>query len=170
MRTAIAVLAFGYWEILVNRARLKLPEADAENVAGEALESAIVSAFDGKSVGEFRSWLHTILARRIADYYKKRERTLPTDTLPGEHEEAWGDEPAIGFEGDALHARQCIARALSELQPAHREVVDLHVLGPLSAGEAAGEIDGMTDENVHQIASRFRKTVQGYLDEGESAE
>ena len=77
MKPAIGVLVYGYWDVLVNRARLKLPAADVEDVASEAMFSAIASAFDGKSVGEFRSWLHTILSRRIADHLEGRKRRTP---------------------------------------------------------------------------------------------
>jgi RNA polymerase sigma factor (sigma-70 family) len=174
MKPAIGVLAFGYWDNLVNRARLKLPESDVEQVAGEALESAIASAFDGRSVGEFRSWLHTILSRRIADHWQKRERTLPTERLVSEHqgaEEVWGEEPAVGFEGDALHAQECVRLALAELPEAHRQVVGLYVLGPHSAAAVVDRMgDGMTEANVHQISSRYQRRVKELLDEGESSE
>ena len=42
MKPAIGVLAFGYWDNLVNRARLKLPDSDVEQVAGEALRAGDV--------------------------------------------------------------------------------------------------------------------------------
>jgi DNA-directed RNA polymerase specialized sigma24 family protein len=174
MKPAIGVLAFGYWDNLVNRARLKLPEPEVEQVAGEALESAIASAFDGSSVGEFRSWLHTILSRRIADYWQKRERTLPTEKLVSEHqgaEEVWGEEPAVGFEGDALHAHECVTAALLELPEAHRQVVRFYVFGPHSAASVVDLVgDGMTEANVHQISSRYQRRVKELLDEGEFEE
>jgi RNA polymerase sigma factor (sigma-70 family) len=174
MKPAIAVLAFGYWDTLVNRARLKLPESDAEQVAGEALESAIASAFDGRSVGEFRSWLHTILSRRIADYHEKRKRSVPTERLVSEHQasnEVWGEEPSVGFEGDALHARDCIRRALEELPEPHLQVVRLYLLGPHSAAETAALAgDGMSEANVHQISSRFQRRVRQLLGDGDTGE
>ncbi len=174
MKPAIGVLAFGYWDNLINRARVKLPESDVEQVAGEALESAIASAFDGQSVGEFRSWLNTILSRRIADHYQKRERTLPTEKLVTEHQgedEVWGDEPSVAFEGDALYARQCVDDALEELPEAHREVVRLYVFGPHSAASVVERVGGgMTEANVHQISSRYQRRVKELLGEGESAE
>jgi RNA polymerase sigma factor (sigma-70 family) len=174
MKPAIGVLAFGYWDNLVNRARLKLPESDVEQVAGEALESAIASAFDGRSVGEFRSWLHTILSRRIADHYQKRERTLPTEKLVSEHqdaEEVWGEEPSVDFEGGALYAQECVSTALAELPDAHRRVVRLHVFGPHSAAAVVERVgDGMTEANVHQISSRYQRRVKELLDKGESSE
>jgi RNA polymerase sigma factor (sigma-70 family) len=171
MRPAVAVLVHGYWDILVHRARLKLrTDADAEEVAAEAVASAIASAFDGRSVGEFRSWLHTILSRRIADWWEAREQRLQKTALPSEHlgdDEVWGREPSVGFEGDALHARESVRQALAELQAEHQEVVRLYVLGPHAAAEAAALAGaGMTEANVHQIASRFQRRVRELLQAG----
>ena len=174
MRPAIGVLVFGYWDTLVGRARLKLPPADAEDVAGEAVASALAAAFDGKSIGEFRSWLHTILSRRIADYLESRTRKPRTRELPSQHEreeEVWGSEPAAKFEGDALFARECLERAYNEIDdPRHRRVIDLYVLGPHSAAEAAELVaGGMTEANVHQIASRYQKRFKELLEGGNTS-
>jgi RNA polymerase sigma factor (sigma-70 family) len=174
MKPAVAVLVYGYWDILVNRARLKLrTEADAEEVAAEAMASAIASAFDGRSVGEFRSWLHTILSRRIADWWEGREQRLVKTPLPSEHlgdEEVWGREPAVEFEGDALFARECIRRTYDELEnDRHRRAIDLYVFGPHPAAEAASLAgSGMTEANVHQIASRFQRRVRELLEAGDT--
>jgi RNA polymerase sigma factor (sigma-70 family) len=174
MRPAIAVLVLGYWDTLIGRARLKLPEADVEDVAAEAMMSALASAFDGRSVGEFRSWLHTILSRRIADYFEARKRRPATTELASEHageDDVWGSEPAEPFEGDALHAQDCLREAYDELtEPRHRSVIDLYVLGPHSAGEAAARLgSGMTEANVHQISSRFQRRFRELLDGGDTA-
>jgi DNA-directed RNA polymerase specialized sigma24 family protein len=171
MKAAVAVLVFGYHDALTNRARLKLPEPDVADVVSETFASAIASAFDGSSVGEFRSWLHTILSRRIADYHDARTRTPKTAPLPGEHhseEAVWGEEPSDPFEGDALHARGCLEIAYRELErDSHRAVIDLYVLGPNSAADTAALIgDGMTEANVHQIASRFQRRFKELLEEG----
>jgi RNA polymerase sigma factor (sigma-70 family) len=175
MKPAVAVLVYGYWDTLVNRARLKLrSDADAEEVAAEAIASAIVSAFDGKSVGEFRSWLHTILSRRIADWWEAKEQKLDKTLLPSEHqadEEVWGREPSVDFEGEALFARQCVRQALAEIEdPRHRRVIDLYVLAPNSAAETAALVgDGMTEANVHQISSRFQRRVRELLEGGDTS-
>jgi RNA polymerase sigma factor (sigma-70 family) len=171
MKAAVAVLVYGYHETLRNRARLKLPDADAEDVVSETMASAIVSAFGGSSVGEFKSWLHTILSRRIADYHDARSRVPKTTALPSEHEredEVWGQEPAVEFEGDALHARDLLCQAYAELEnDRHRRVIDLYVFGPHTAAETAELVgDGMSEANVHQISSRFQKRVRELLEEG----
>jgi RNA polymerase sigma factor (sigma-70 family) len=171
MKPAVAVLVYGYYDTLRNRARLKLPDHDVEDVVAETMASAIASAFAGGSVGEFRSWLHTILSRRIADYHDARTRSPKTTSLPGEHERdegVWGPEPSEDFEGDAQHARECIRQAYAELEnDRHRTVVDLYVFGPHSAAETATRVDdAMTEANVHQISSRFQKRVRELLGEG----
>jgi RNA polymerase sigma factor (sigma-70 family) len=175
MKPAVGVLVYGYWDTLVARARLKLPAADAEDVAGEAVASALAAAFDGKSIGEFRSWLHTILSRRIADYLEARKRKPRTTELPSEHggeEEVWGAEPAAEFEGGALFARECLERAHEEIaDPRHRRAIDLYLLGPHSAAEAAVLVGGgMTEANVHQISSRFQKRFEKLLEGGNTSE
>jgi RNA polymerase sigma factor (sigma-70 family) len=176
MKPAVAVLVYGYWDNLVNRARLKLRnDADAEDVAAEAVASAIVSAFDGKSVGEFRSWLHTILSRRIADWWQAKEQKLEKTRLPSEHqgdEGVWGREPAVDFEGEALFARDCVRQALEEIEdPRHRRVIDLYVLGRNSAAKTAALVgDGMTEANVHQISSRFQRRVRELLEGGDTSD
>ena len=174
MRPAIAVLVLGYWDMLIGRARLKLPDADVEDVAAEAMMSALASAFDGRSVGEFRSWLHTILSRRIADHFEARKRRPATTELASEHageDDVWGSEPAEPFEGEALFAQQCLRQAYDELiEHRHRQVIDLYVLGPHSAGEAASLVGSdMTEANVHQISSRFQKRFRELLDGGDTA-
>lgn len=176
MKLAVGVLVYGYWDNLVNRARLKLSSgADAQDVAGEAVASAIVSAFDGKSVGEFRSWLHTILSRRIADFYEAKERKLDKTPLPSEHqgdEEVWGREPSVEFEGEALYARDCIRRAFNEIEdPRHRQVIKLYVFGAHSAAETADLVgDGMTEANVHQISSRFQRRARELIEGGDTSD
>ena len=67
--------------------------------------------------------------------------------------------------------RSCLKQAYAEIEnDGHRRVIDLHVLGPLSAADAAAAIgDGMSEANVHQIASRFQKRFRELFDEGDTA-
>ena len=76
------------------------------------------------------------------------------------------------FEGGALFARECLERAYEEIEdPRHRRVIDLYVLGPHSAAEAAELVGGgMTEANVHQIASRFQRRFKELLDGGNTSE
>ena len=83
-------------------------------------------------------------------------------------EEEWGHEPAEEF-SDSIDARRALQQAYDELGDDHRRVVELHVLGPCSAVEAASQIDGMTDANVHQIASRFQRRFKQLFGGGDTS-
>ncbi len=170
-RLALQMLVYGYWDTIVARAGLKLPASAAEDVAGDALESAIKSAFDGQSIGEFRSWMHTILARRISEYYRSREgkpKLVPLISENAGDDEVWGEEPSVDApDATVVDLRNAIERAYGELSATHQAVVDLYVFSEYSAAETARETQE-SENNVHQIGSRFRKRVKAILAEGDN--
>ena len=172
-RRALMFLIHGYWGTLVTRARLKIPSGDVEDVAGEALATAIKSSFDGQSRGEFRVWLDTIIRRRIADYHRRREGQPEQVPLLSEHEtddEVWGAQLAIPFEGTAIDVERAQEQAYTELEKdEHRQVIDEFIYNDRPAREVAEEIPGMTEANVHQIASRFRKRIREILEAGDTS-
>jgi DNA-directed RNA polymerase specialized sigma24 family protein len=53
---------------------------------------------------------------------------------------------------------------MATLRPDHQHVVDLVVFEDQSAAEAARALDGMTEANVHQIVSRFRRALRSELE------
>lgn len=163
-RLALARLVWGHWGTILARARLRIPRDDAEDVAALVLEGAIRSAFDGESVGQFRSWLNTIVDRRVADYHRRPR--LETTHIP-EGEDEWGEEPAIDFEGDTIDTTRAIDAALAELSDDHRRVVEAYVLRGGPARDAADEVGGMSEANVHQIGSRFRRRLRELLEGGD---
>jgi len=167
---ALRILVFGYLSTVERRVALKVPPEDVADVALDAMESAIRSAFDGESVGEFRSWMHTIVNRRIVDYWRSPQRKLDTVPLPEEHEredDQWGDVSSVQFEGVAVDAQKAIDTAYQELNAEHQRVIDLYVFDDRPAAEAAQET-GASEQNVHQIASRYRRRVRELLDNGDT--
>jgi DNA-directed RNA polymerase specialized sigma24 family protein len=151
-RDALAVLVFGHWHNVARRVALKVPAASVEDVTSDVLVSAIQSAFDGVSEGEFAVWLRTITARRIADFHRRPvARTVPLEDVELEAPEA-----GLVVLSDAVE------RVLGRLSDPHRQVVELVVF----EGRGAGEVDGFSAANVHQIASRFRRALREELDTG----
>jgi hypothetical protein len=67
----LAILVSGHWHNVERRVRMKIPAAHVEDLTGDVIADAIASAFEGKSVGEFVSWLGTITQRAIADFYRR---------------------------------------------------------------------------------------------------
>lgn len=170
----LQILVFGYRDIVKVRVAAKVPRHEAEDVADAGLLRAVAAAlkpnaFTGGSMGEFRSWMHTIVDRHVADHWRKVERSPREDPLPEEHEgDDDGRRPAGSTPDDseAVDVQAVIEQALGELSEPHRLVVELYVFGGRTAVETAEQIgDGMTENNVHQITTRFRRRMRQLLDE-----
>jgi RNA polymerase sigma factor (sigma-70 family) len=155
----LAILVYGHWENVERRVRMKIPPAHVEDLTGDVIVDAVASAFEGRSVGEFVSWLNTITQRAIADFYRRG---------PGQMKPAYepAPEPVAPSEAGAVAVRDAIERVMATLRPEHQQIVDRVVFEDRSAAEAAGELDGMTEANVHQIVSRFRRALRGELEAG----
>jgi DNA-directed RNA polymerase specialized sigma24 family protein len=170
-KLALSVLVFGHMANVERRVKLKVPTLAVEFVASNAMISAITSAFNGQSAGEFHSWLHTIVDRRIADYHRRgRVEQVP---LPDEHvgdEVVWGQLPGAEDETGAVEVENLVEELLDELSLLHREVVELAVFGQLSAAGVAGELaakfpgEKMSADNVYKIAQRFRDRLRHRLE------
>jgi RNA polymerase sigma factor (sigma-70 family) len=171
-RRGLAFLVYGYERDVKRRLALRLPGHAVEDAGHDALVRAITAAFDGTSQGEFRSWLHTIVDRTAVDWFRRAQRRPQEAPLASEHageEEVSGEEPSIDSEAGAVHLRIIIDEVLEELSEKHRQVIELHVFGALPAAEVCERIDGMTEDNVAQIASRFRAKLRARLDPDQGA-
>lgn len=181
-KRAMAVLAWGYWDFVCVQVAVKVETQDVEDVGGAALESALRSSFQGKSVGEFVNWLKVIVSRRIADYHRSREREPDIAPLVGEHgdeEEIFGDEPYDADESGAIAVREVTAKVLEERNEVHQRVIRCYGPNPLgfldlSARETVSEVERlhpgqtMSEDNVHQIYKRFKDDLSEELGLGGS--
>jgi RNA polymerase sigma factor (sigma-70 family) len=173
-RTGLGILAYRRLPDLIRRISMKAPAADVDDLASEVLASALKSAFAGEHMGEFVNWLHTITDRRVADAYRRnRPDEVP---LPEEHEEAeeiWGEAAVTGDFTGGVDVRAVTEQLYAELGESHRAVVDHYVFAGFSAKETAEQVNmsftdldpPMTEDNVHQIAKRFRDELRRRLDD-----
>jgi RNA polymerase sigma factor (sigma-70 family) len=174
MAAALAVIGNRRLSDLTRRARNKVPTQDAEELALQAMGEAVLARFEGTSVGEFVKLMHTVLSRRIADYYEKRERTVETTDLPDEHgddDDLRRDVAISPSETGAVDVQSVIDQALDELSEQHRRVIELYVFEDLSADDTADQVNAefpdsnpkMSVDNVQQIKARFKKRVRELL-------
>jgi RNA polymerase sigma factor (sigma-70 family) len=179
-RRALKLLVLRNIKDVRRRVAMKVSREAVDDVTQEAMISAIGAAFVGESVGEFRSWLNTIVSRRIADHHRGHEGDPDTTTLPEEHEgdeDVWGRTPE-SREADAneMEVRLAIGELVEELSESHQVVVVLYCYMQWPAAEAAEETNrripdaGMTENNVQQIGSRFRKALRKRLGGGDTPE
>src|SRR6202042_2209683 len=167
-RRALAFLVYGHEADVTRRISLRVPAHVIDEVSHDVLVRAIAAAFDGQSVGQFRSWLNTIVDRAAADYFRRAARRPKESILPSEHageDDVWGDEPAVDGEAAAVELRIVIDEVLDSFNPTHRETIELNVFEGFTAREVCDRIDGMTEDNVAQIASRFRAKLRTRLEE-----
>jgi RNA polymerase sigma factor (sigma-70 family) len=167
-RAAVQTLVYGYRNDIVRKVRLTMKEHAVDEVADQALIRAVKSTFDGESVGQFKSWLWTIVDREIVDWYRRQERR-PTETaLPEEHEgrdDIWGASLTIEPDWDTgIDTRRCVDRAIAGLNDQHRRVVKLYWLEDVNAKDTAAQT-GETEANVYQVANRFKRSLRQCLDE-----
>jgi len=163
---SVSILVFKLMNDVRRRVAMKVPAEAIDEVAETVLLSALTSRFDGTSAGEFRSWLTTIIKRRIADYHRSPKTDVRLVPLPDEHEgddEVWGRRVSVPFEGEAIDVERALDQAKRELNPDHLEVVSLYIFEDLPAGEVAGRVEGISEANVHKIAQRFRDRVSELL-------
>ena len=167
-RAAIQILVYGHRRDIERKVRLKMKEHAIDEVADKALLRAVRSAFDGESVGQFKSWLWTIVSREVADWYRTQERRPVETALPEEHEgneEIWGVSLSVEVDLDTgIDTRRCIERAMEGLNDQHRRVVELYWLEDANAKETA-EQTGETEDNVYQVANRFKKALRKCLED-----
>jgi len=164
-RRALEVLVFGFWSLVALRVRLRLPAHAVEDVTAEVLVQAITSSFDGRSVGEFRSWLNTILRRTVADWYRAQARQVEQAPLAGGGEDDVAvAEPSIADETGYVEVQLLVERVLGELSAPHRRVVELLVFEDRPAADAVAELPGMTEANAYQVVKRFRARLRALLE------
>ncbi len=171
-RRALQALVLANVGDVRRRVRMKVPARDVEDVTQEAMISALGAAFAGETVGEFRSWLNTIVGRRIADHH--RPLSLDVAPLPEENagdEDTWGSTPeSLGADADEMELRMEIGSALAELSPVHQAVVVAYCYMQWPAAKVVEDVNGrfpdadMTENNVQQIGSRFRRTLRERLE------
>jgi DNA-directed RNA polymerase specialized sigma24 family protein len=177
-RKALGCFVFRRRDDLIGKALTKIGSRDdAEEIVDQTIEDTIKSAFEGTSAGEAASLMWTILSRRIADFYKRRESRPEPDRLPEEmdDEERRAPDAATSKDDKGIVATQdAVDRVLADYSPHHRRVVELKGFDRYSSKETAARVNeefpkldtAMTAVNVDQIASRFRTALRGELGEG----
>ncbi len=145
-----ALLAFGR--------RLTRCEVDAEDLVQDTILRALAARDHFDAGTNLKAWLFTILRNGFNTRWRKRQR----ETLPGS-EAIEAGAVTQSTQAGALWAREAIGRLLSDLSPAHREVLILiPVLG--LAYEEAAEVCGCSIGTVKSRLNRARAALAELVD------
>jgi hypothetical protein len=180
-RDSCGMLAFRYEDRIQAKIRNRTPNAFVEDVFMEVMVSVTRSAFDGKFVGQFGSWINTITQRRIVDFHRKRGRQPQQTIFEEEHESEDGVWVHDGADDERLSLLPYIeiAETVRKSRPKemHRLVIQLY--GPVELGY--GELDAastceqverrlgetISEDNVAQIWKRFRVDFAAELEKAD---
>jgi len=162
-----------YGDYLFTYARLKLPSKEAaEDVVQETFLSAFKAVKGFKGNSSEKTWLVSILKRRIVDYYrkeaKKQERNMTSYQLPfyesGDYKNHWIEQRAPknwetdeSIQFDEFH--QILQYCLSLLPPKHRVVFIMKILEECSGDEICEEMQ-ISSANLWTIMHRARLQVR----------
>jgi DNA-directed RNA polymerase specialized sigma24 family protein len=91
-----------------------------------------------------------------------------TVPLVSDPDEAGAPDAATASEEGLVETQDVVERVLAGLSEAHRRVIELVVFEGRTASQAAQEVPGMREDNVHQIVSRFRRALRRALQDGDT--
>lgn len=183
MKVALQVFAFRREPAILGFVRARMHghgDADIEQVVGQSIADAVeaIVRFKGETAGEAGSFVMRIVRRRVADFLRKGR----IDANPLEWEGEDGERKSLvpGREDPRLEGLcdwSLIDQAFQDRSPKHQRALLHFFFDDLSAREAAAAVnrhfadedgDPMTEDNVNQIASRFRKRIAELLRQTES--
>ncbi|MGC9317386.1 MAG: sigma-70 family RNA polymerase sigma factor [Armatimonadota bacterium] len=155
------------------RAALRMTgdQADAEDVAQEALLKAY-SAFDQFELGtNFRAWILRILTNTYINEFRRRRRTpemttwelLPREELGKVSQEGMAEEPELAALEGQLDAE--VEEALSEIPEVFREAVLLCDMHGMSYKEIAETLDipiGTVRSRIARGRGLLQDKLRGY--------
>lgn len=191
VKAALARLAWSFEGRIRGWVAMKVPPQDHDDIVQDVLYSALGSSFDEQQLGQFGAWLRKITFARIADYFRKEERSPETTQYPDENKSDDGGSRASSRDrarmadiderieelGETDRLRPIILKVLETRSDSHRRVIELGGSEHLGfEGSPAKEVadaiknqfkgtagDSMTDVNVHKILSRFRADLRDAL-------
>jgi len=157
-------------------ARVGVPTSDVDDLVQDVLLVVVrkISGFERRGKGAFRTWLRTILANRVGDYFRGR-KYLPTATGDSDFlrrlDELESPDSALSRLWDREHdeyvAAVLIKRVQDNFTPVTWEAFRRHV----TKGEPAVEVAKALDLSLNsvllaksRVLKRLRQELAGLVD------
>jgi RNA polymerase sigma-70 factor (ECF subfamily) len=153
---AFNILYDRYLTVVFRRVRYSVPEADVEDVTQEVFIAVIRSLNEFRGNSKFRTWLYTILGRKIADYYRHRD---PADfqwkTEDTAEPVGMDNKAPYGMGSSTLDDAIYVRQGLRLLPQHYREVILLRFVDDLPFLEIANQ----TGQSLEATKSLFRRAI-----------
>ncbi|MHB8439135.1 MAG: RNA polymerase sigma factor [Acidimicrobiales bacterium] len=161
--TAWEELYRSMYPAMVSYARRRLPADEARDAVAEAIERALTrpDRLPSAPVAP-EAWIFGILRHVVLDVLRRSSRGLRALRRSVASSTEWA-EPAEGIISTEEH--RSVRRAFDQLSPRDREILELRVVGGLSA-EDAGRVLGMREGAVRNAQYRAVRRLRQLFDEG----
>ena len=157
-------------------ARVGVPASDVDDLVQDVLLVVVrkISGFERRGKGAFRTWLRTILANKMGDYFR-RQKHLPTATGDSDFlrrlDELESPDSALSRLWDREHDEHVAAALIKRVQgnftPVTWEAFRRHV----TKGEPAVEVAKALDLSLNsvllaksRVLKRLRQELAGLVD------
>jgi RNA polymerase sigma-70 factor (ECF subfamily) len=154
-REAFLTLYNRYLNKVYNRVRSRVPAEDVEDVVQEIFIAAVRSLKNFEQRSQFNTWLYTIVNRQIADFYRKRGRTIDGNQLIS-LDSIEQTVTAPENDRDHMDERTLIQKALNAIPEHYREVIFLRFAEQLAFAEIAEQ----RGQSVEAVKSLYRRAIQ----------
>ena len=157
-------------------ARAGVAASDVDDLVQEVLLVVVrkISGFERRGQGAFRTWLRTILANRVGDYFSKQKH-LPTATGDSDFlrrlDELESSDSALSRQWDREHDEHVAAALMQRVQgdfaPVTWQAFRRYVLEGEPAGRVAEEL-GLSLNSVllakSRVLNRLRQEATGLVE------
>lgn len=164
---AFNILYERYLNVVYRRVRCSIPQADVEDVTQEVFIAVVCSLKEFRGDAKFRTWMYTILGRKIADHYRRRD---PADFQLKDHADECADDSmnlveqiSGGTNFSRIDDIILVRQALLRLPPHYREVILLRFADDLPFAEIAVQL-GQSLEATKSLFRRAISTLQDILE------
>jgi RNA polymerase sigma factor (sigma-70 family) len=143
----------------------KLPAERAEDLLQDVFLDAFEAIVGGREIDHLSGWLARVAHNTVADFWRGREgRQLKLDrsASPTDDADARRAEPSAEGDFGEWEVREVVEQLLAARKQTHREIVRRNVLEGRPARDVA-EATGETEDNVYQVAKRFRDELRRLL-------
>lgn len=154
-----------YLPVVYNRVRYKIPETDVEDVTQEVFITLMKSLPNFEFRSQFKTWLRTLVNRRIVDYYRRRKPVnSESDLQTGEDQGSCLEQMEIAMDTKNWDDIIALRRALKKLPEHYQEIILLRFVDGLQFSEIAS-LNGQTLEATKSLFRRSISALRTTMDE-----
>ncbi|HVO42462.1 MAG TPA: RNA polymerase sigma factor [Aggregatilineales bacterium] len=154
-REAFLTLYNRYLTRVYNRVKSRIPNNDVDDVVQEIFITVMRSLKSFEQRSQFSTWLYTIVNRQIADFYRKRQRTINDDQTVS-LDDIEQTLPSAVHSREKMDEQMLIKRAMAKLPEHYQEIIYLRLVDQYPFAEIATR----RGQSLEAVKSLYRRAIQ----------